>query len=98
MNWKDFFKLNWTIFILFIIFHLLGLYGFLELSGLLGKSIGAGIFNIFSFFNQFTCSTQWTVVCVVWDPLLKFSVAILNIIWQFFLANLVVIIYHKIKK
>jgi len=98
MGWKDYFKLTWPVFILFVIFNYLSSIGFLSLVKLGGKGLGSGIFNLFSFFNQFTCATHWTFLCYIWDPLLLFLVFVLNIIWQFFLANLIMNIYYRLRK
>ncbi|MBW2999429.1 hypothetical protein KY339_02050 [Candidatus Woesearchaeota archaeon] len=98
MGFKDFFMFNRATFILLVLFNVLANFGFLKLSGVGGKAIGAGIFDIFSFFSQFTCATYWSYFCFVWDPFLKAFVIMLNLVWQLFLANLVVFVYHKIRK
>jgi hypothetical protein len=100
MKLKDFFKLNWPIFIVFLVFNVLAGLGWFLFPGMFGRSAGgAGLFNIFSFFSQLDCSRQAVDVCLMlWDPFLKFAVIVLNLIWQFFLANLVVMIYKRIRK
>jgi len=100
MALKDFFKLNWPIFIVFLVFNLIAGLGWIRFSGMFGVSSGgAGLFNIFSFFSQLDCAGQSSVLCTgIWDPFLKIAVTVLNLIWQFFLANLVVMLYKKIRK
>ena len=50
-----------------------------------------------------TCSTGgsnnviYAIACDWWDPLLLTSVFILNILWQLFLANVIIILYRKIR-
>ena len=101
MKLKDFFKLNWPIFIVFLVFNVLASLGWFLFPGMFGKSAGgAGLFNIFSFFSQFTCYIQGgSSLCdIIWNPFLNFVIIVLNLIWQFFLANLVVMLYKKIRR
>jgi len=96
---KDFFKLNWPVFILFVIFNLIAQSGLFQLGAAFGKHMGFGLFNPFSFFSQLGCIEQWwTLACAVWNPFLKIIVPILNVIWAFFLANLVMFVYGKVRK
>jgi len=90
MGWKDYFKLTWPIFILFLVFNYLARTGFLQIKWEIG------ILDPFSFFNQFMCSST-TSLCNVFEPTIALITIIPNMIWQFFLANLVMIIYYKIK-
>lgn len=98
---KEFFKFTWATFILLVIFNLLANLGILRWSGVFGKSVGAGIFDIFSFFTQFNCAlppNTLSITCNIWDTLLIVAIIVLNLFWQLFLANVVVLIYHKLKK
>ena len=95
MDVKKFFKFTWTTFLLLVIFNVLG--NFVRIPSAFGKSVGAGIFDIFSFFSQFNCATP-KIGCSVWDPFLAIAIIVLNLFWQLFLANLVLLIYYKIKK
>jgi len=88
MGWKELFRLNWPIFITFLVFNFLAS-TFLNFGG---------IFSAFSFFNQFTCATNWNAICYVWNPVIINLVFILNLIWQFFLANIAFLVYEKVKK
>jgi hypothetical protein len=97
MGFKDFFMFNRATFLLLVLFNVLANSGICELSNLLGMHVGAGPFDIFSFFNQFTCA-QPSLTCSIWDPFLMAVIIVLNLIWQLFLANVVVFVYHKIKK
>lgn len=100
MNLKEFFELNWTVFILFVVFNLLADIGFLQLGGLGGIHMGFGPFDIFSFFNQLKCADLSSVsaACSAGDSAIKIFVPLLNIIWQYFLACLVVFVVNKLRK
>tara|TARA_Y100000310_G_scaffold324134_1_gene385617 strand:- start:691 stop:1005 length:315 start_codon:yes stop_codon:yes gene_type:complete len=96
MGFKDFFKFTKITFILLVIFNVFGNLSVLRLSGMFGKSVGAGLFDLFSYFNQFTC-VKVSIVCGVWDAFLGIAILVLNLVWQLFLANLVLMVYQKIK-
>jgi len=95
---KIFLKLNWTIFILFILFNIFSKSSLFELSAVFGSQFRAGLFDIFSCLYSLDCADLWSSICIVWSPVLELSVSILNVLWQFLLANAVVFLYRRAKK
>ncbi len=99
MKLKDFFKLNWPIFIVFLVFNVLANYRNFLFHGMGVDAFG--LLEIFNFFSQFNCpgSGPGVEFCkMLWDPLLGLLITVLNLVWQFFLANVVVMVYKKIRK
>lgn len=98
---KDFFQFTWPTFILLVIFNVLAALGIFRLGGAFGNSVGASPFDVFSFFAQFSCAlppNTLSLICNIWDNFLVLAILVLNLFWQLFLANVVVWIYHKIKR
>lgn len=100
MNIKEFFKLDWKVFVLFAVFNLLAGIGFLESGGVGGVHTGSGLFSIFGFFNQLKCAdlSSASAACDTGGFVIGALVHLLNLAWQYFLACLAMFIVGKIKK
>lgn len=98
MSVKDFFKLDWKVFVLFVVFNLLATIGLLSGGSVAGKHMGFGPFDIFSILGQFTCSGINPGMICVFDDAIIVIAAVLNLAWQFFLACLVMFAVKKIRK
>lgn len=98
MNAKEFFRPTWPKLIWLAVFNILAGLGVLRFSGIAGVHIGSGLFNIFSFLVQFKCEVLQHPVCAVWNPLLVILAIGLNLVWQYLLACLVVLVVRKARE
>ena len=88
MRYKDFFKINFPVVVLFTVFNLIINFGFNFKT----------IFEIFSVFDEFTCTiVLFGIFCDIWNTILLTAIFILNILWQLFLANAVIMLYNKLR-
>jgi len=98
MNIKEFFKLSLPVFVLFVIFNLLADWGVLQITSIAGKHIGVGVFDIFSILRELKCSSIDPSSICIYDSAIEFVTSLLNIMWQYFLACLVMFGVGKIRK
>ena len=108
MGWKDFFIVDKKSFILFVVFATFVHLGLFELTGLFQGihflsflESPLEIFNLFEGWAYGTLnvtSNAQLIFYFVWDFILSVSIFVLNIFWQLFLANVIIILYYKLRQ